>query len=417
MTIAIVAIGTELTRGELHNRNAGWLADQLARLGHEVTEMVTVDDDDDRIIETFSRLAEAHEAILCTGGLGPTTDDRTTACVARWVEKPLVRDEAQLAAIRELFEARGLIMSESNTKQADFPEGGTVLPNGFGTAPGFFVDAGRRHGSGTCRAFFMPGVPMEMEQMFRSGVLPALPSVARPVFTARLRTYGMPEAEVNDRLADLEEEYGVVLGYRASNSEIEVKVLVSAESEGALQKEKARAVRVADLIEERLGPVVYARGETSLPEVVGKLAQERGVTLGLAESCTGGLVSEMVTGVPGASAYYMGGVCSYANWVKENLLRVPAKLILTEGAVSEAVAIAMAQGARKALGADVTLALTGVAGPGGGTEEKPVGLVHWAVSNGRETVAKSRVFRGDRGQVQKRAAIAGLWSLREMLVS
>jgi len=413
MTAAILAIGTELTRGELHNRNAGWLADQMARLGHEVTEMVTVDDDDERIVATLSRLSSIHQVILCTGGLGPTSDDRTTACAASWVQRKLVRSEPHLERIREMFESRGLVMSDSNTKQADFPLGSGIMENTRGTAPGFFVDTE----DGACRAFFMPGVPHEMELMFQSGVVPALRSAERPVYTARLRTFGMPEAEVNDRLKGLEEEFGVTIGYRASNSEIEVKVLVEASSTGALEKEKARAVRVADLIEERLGRVVYARGETSLAEVVGKLAQERGVTLGLAESCTGGLVSQLITAVPGASGYYMGGVCSYADWVKENVLRVSPKLIASHGAVSEEVACAMAEGARKALGADVTLSLTGIAGPGGGSDEKPVGLVHWAVSDGRQTIAKHRVFRGSRSVVQKRAAVAALWSLRELLIS
>ncbi len=410
MTCALFTIGTELTRGELHNTNSGWLAAELSELGHEVTEMVTVDDDDPRIESTLKRLTRAHEFVITTGGLGPTTDDRTSACAAAAFGLSLVRDEQALESIRALFLKFGVEMSTSNEKQADFPAGATVLFNSIGTAPGFMVK------TPTSQAFFTPGVPSEMKAMFEHEIVPLLPPVKRAIATARLRCFGMPESQVNDRLQGIEQEHGVMIGYRASQSEIEVKVLTQSRDNEAREELQARAEKVADICVERLGDVVYGRGFTSLTAELGHLLREQGKTLGLAESCTGGLVSELVTSVSGSSAYFQGSIVSYSNKVKQSVLGVPLSLLEAEGAVSESVVRAMAEGARRTLGADVTLSLSGIAGPTGGTADKPVGLVHWAVSDEKGTHAFQRVFRGDRAQVQRRAALSGLWSVRKLLL-
>ncbi len=409
MSVALLSIGTELTRGELHNKNAGWLAERLTSLGYQVTEMVSVDDDDARIISTLSALSERHEAILSTGGLGPTTDDRTTACVARLLAVELVRDESALSHIRTLFEKFGRTMSPSNEKQADFPRGATVLSNDKGTAPGFMVEIG------PCRAFFMPGVPREMSDMFEREVVARLPKRQAPFVTVRLRTFGMPEAEVNDRLADIESKHGITIGYRASHSEIEVKILAAGRVGETAEQVEARATSVADEVADRLGTVVYGRGSPRLPEVVGRLLVEREATLSLGESCTGGLLSQFITQVPGASQYYRGGVVSYDNAIKVEVLGVAEALINEHGAVSEEVARAMAAGARTRLGSTYAIGITGVAGPGGGTLDKPVGLVHWAVSGPTKTTCMQRVFFGDRAQIQHRAAMNALFSLYRML--
>lgn len=409
MTCALFTIGTELTRGELHNTNSGWLAEQLSELGYEVTEMLTIDDDDDRIIDSLQRLSSKHDVVITTGGLGPTTDDRTSACAAKAFARPLVRNEQSLAEIRQLFESFGRVMSPSNEKQADFPQGAKVLPNRHGTAPGFCLELENS------RLFFTPGVPGEMKPMFEQEIVPLLPAVKRQVATARLRTFGLPESQVNDMLSGLEEEHDIILGYRASHSEIEVKVLAQAEPSETREALQKRAERIADLVQARLGEAVYARGKGSLPTEIGRLLLEKGATFGLAESCTGGLVSELITQVPGASRYFQGGIVSYSNAIKEKLLGVDAKLLKAHGAVSEEVVCAMAQGARAALGVDYSLSLSGIAGPGGGSEEKPVGLVHWAVAGPTGVSAYQRVFRGDRSQVQRRAALSGLWSLRQLI--
>lgn len=408
MTCAIVSIGTEITRGELVDTNSQWLAERLLELGHDVTEMATVDDDETRIGATLLRLTAQHPILVVTGGLGPTTDDLTTRSVAKVLNVPLVRDQTALQGIRERLAARGMELAESNAKQADFPQGAEVLPNERGTAPGFSVNLG------SARAFFMPGVPLEMKEMFNEQVTRRLPRAEGSRHAVYLRSFGLPEAEVNDRLAGIEAQFDVTLGYRATFPEIEVKVLAS----GSQSEDVASRCRAAaDAAIERLGrKVVYGEGHTTLAGAVGELLQRFGWSFGLAESCTGGLVSELVTNVPGSSAYYMGGVCCYANQVKTGVLGVGADTLGDFGAVSEAVARQMAEGARRVFGTDVALSITGIAGPTGGTDEKPVGTVHWAVATPRGTTVRHMVFPGTRRQVQVLAAHAGLASVRAVLL-
>jgi nicotinamide-nucleotide amidase len=411
MSFALLAIGTELTRGDLHNTNSGWLAERLTSLGHEVTHMLSVDDEDGRIVGALAHLASHHEVIVCTGGLGPTTDDRTSACVAQLLGAPLVRDAAALEAILASFKARGRDMAPSNGKQADFPAGAVVLPNRMGTAPGFSVQIG------SCTAYFLPGVPREMAVMFDEQVAPRLPPQTVPFTTLRLRSFGLPEAEVNDRLALVEGKHQVTLGYRASHAEIEVKVQAKAQAEETAAALEVRATRAADEVAELLGPFVYSRGRAQLPEVVGQLLLQQRASLGLAESCTGGLLSQWIASVPGASRYFKGGVVAYANSAKAQLLGVSETMLRKYGAVSEPVARAMAEGAQRAFGSDYSIALTGLAGPGGGTKEKPVGLVFWAVAGPQGTVCKRVEFFGDRPQIQSRSAMSALFTLYKLLTN
>ncbi len=407
MTAAVLCIGTELTRGELLNSNAQWLAESLTRIGLEVAALDCVDDDRARIEEALRRLAGAHRVLICTGGLGPTTDDITTECAARVASVALQRDAASLRVITERLARFGRQMAASNAKQADFPAGSSIIANPNGTAPGFRLTLG------AASAYFLPGVPSEMKAMFEQSIAPELASL---VGDARhqivLRTFGLPESEVNDRLAGVESGFGVSIGYRASLPEIEVKVLaVQPDQTAAL----AVARRAADEVRDRLGDYVYAEGFGSLPEsVVAKLTLT-GKTLALAESCTGGLAADLATRSKGASRSFVGGVVAYDNRVKVALLGVPVQLLAEHGAVSEAVARAMAEGARARLGADFGLAFTGIAGPDGGSAEKPVGLVHWAVASAEGTQAHHRVFLGDRQSIRRRAVFAGFDSLRRGL--
>ncbi len=408
MTLAVISTGTELMRGELVDTNSAWLAAELSERGYDVTEMATVGDDGARLVATLSRLSRSHEAVVMTGGLGPTTDDLTTAVVAELLQVPLVRDAASLAYIETLYASRGRTLSEFGKKQADFPEGATVLPNPRGTAPGFAA----RVGQALC--FFLPGVPAEMKEMFLQGVLPRLTPPREVVRVARLKTYGLTESEANDRLAGLESEHRVLLGYRASLPDIEVKVQARGHDAHEVDLRLSSAVRV---VRERLGEgIVYGEGNVTFAGAIGELLAARGLKLALAESCTGGLVSSLLTEEAGASRFFVGGVTAYDNAVKCGVLGVGADTLGDHGAVSEPVARQMAEGARRALGADVAVSITGIAGPTGGTEEKPVGLVHWAVATSRHTVTKSHVFRGTRGQIQRRAAYAALATLRQTLL-
>ena len=408
MTAAVLCIGTELTRGELLNSNATWLAESLTRIGLEVTAVDCVDDDRGRIEAYLRRLASEHSVVVCTGGLGPTTDDITTECAARVAGVGLVRDQASFEHIKERLRRYGRPdMAAANAKQADFPAGARILPNPNGTAPGFHVKLG------ACAAYFMPGVPSEMKAMFDAGIAPDVATlVSEQRHQIVLRCFGLPESEVNDRLAGVESAHGVIIGYRASLPEIEVKVLAQAATRDAAV---ALARHAADDARGRLGDHVYGEGFGSLPEHVGALLAERGLTLAIAESCTGGLAAELLTRAPGSSRYFLGGGVAYANAAKTTLLGVPAELIAQHGAVSAEVARAMAEGVRSRLGADLGLAFTGIAGPDGGTEQKPVGLVHWALASASGTQHRERVFVGGRLDVRRRATFAGFDLIRRSL--
>jgi len=409
MAATILCIGTELTRGEIVNTNASWIAEKLTELGFEICEIATVDDDPARIIAAIERLAGISNVIIGTGGLGPTSDDLTTYSVARFLGVPLVRHDPSIEAIRRRFEALGRTMSPSNGKQADFPEGADVLPNPIGTAPGFAVTAG------AARAFFLPGVPKEMKRMFEEQVVPQIAKLApRLTHQVRLKTFGLPESVVGERVAGIEDEFpGVMLGFRAHFPEIEVKVRARASSQ---PEARTLADRAAAEVRKRLGDVVYGEGDDSLAEVVGRLLRQRGYRLGVAESCTGGLVGHMLT-KQAASEYFVGGVIAYANSVKSGVLGVSEDMLRGHGAVSGEVAAAMAEGARRALDVDIAVSITGIAGPTGGTSEKPVGLVYWAVAHPGGTIVRERIFNGERGMIQKIAAYAALALVREVCLT
>lgn len=410
MTASVLSIGTELSRGELVNTNGPWLAAQLVSIGFEVFEHAIVDDDRARIIASLERLARTASVIVCTGGLGPTTDDMTTEAVATALGVALRRDEASLEAIRRRFEKLGRTMSDSNAKQADFPEGAEVLANPIGTAPGFSVRIGR------AIAFFMPGVPREMTRMFEEQVTPRIRSLApNDTHQVRLKTFGLPESVVGEKLAGIEAAHeGVIIGYRAHFPEIEVKILAKGASLSAAREacEKATAE-----VRSRLGDIIYGEADDTFASVVGRILRNRGVTLAIAESCTGGLVGAMLTREPGASDFLLLDAVTYANSAKERVLGVGGDLLRAHGAVSSECAAAMAEGARRASGADVALSLTGVAGPTGGSDDKPVGTVFMAVSGARGTDVKHRLFPGDRSQIQTFAAYAGLHLVRTYVQS
>ena len=343
------------------------------------------------------------------GRLGPTTDDLTTECVAELLGVPLERDAPSLEAIRTRMERFGRSMAPSNAKQADFPRGAQVLPNRYGTAPGFSVRIGR------ALAFFLPGVPREMQGLFNEYIAAAARALVNEhVHQVVLRCFGMTESAINDRLAGIAERHAVTIGYRAHYPEIEVKLLARAADAHAAE---AHARAAADEVRARLGSdVIYGEGKPALPEVVGALLSERKLKLGLAESCTGGLVSTWLTDQPGSSAYFEGAAIVYSNALKQSLLGVPSALLEQHGAVSPEVARSMAEQALTRLGVEVSLSLTGVAGPAGGTAEKPVGLVHFAVATASGVSSGRIQFPGSREQVRKIAAYAGLALVRRVLL-
>lgn len=405
---AVLSIGTELTRGEIQNTNAAWLADRLSAIGFEVSRLESVPDDSAAIAAALSRLSQENVLVVATGGLGPTTDDITSAAVATWLAVPRVRDPQVLAELEEGLRERGRPLTASNAQQADFPAGATILDNAHGTAPGFRVSRGR------CTLFFMPGVPHEMRPMFERHVEPAARALVRGgAHMVRLRCFGLPESVINDRLAGLEAEHRIQVAYRAHFPEVEVKLLAR---DVSVEAARGRAEAAAMAARSRLEPAVYAQGAADLPAVVAHLLRSKGLTLGLAESCTGGLVAALLTEHP-ASAFFMGGVVSYANSVKVGQLGVDPTVLAAEGAVSAAVARQMADGARRVFGADLSLALTGIAGPTGATPQKPVGLVYYALSAASGTqVREVNVSQRPRQRVQLYAAWCGLELIRQHLL-
>ena len=404
MSAAILTIGTELTRGELVDSNSAWLSDRLTAQGLEVLEHISIDDAPDRIAATLQRLSREHEWVFVTGGLGPTTDDLTAFAAARAMGVEMSRRARLVAHLETLYAKRGRTLTEASRKQADLPIGADVLDNPIGTAPGFSIVLSE------CRFFFMPGVPREMKAIFQD-VLSTLPSKGGRTQT-HLRTYGLPESELGERLQDIEALFpGVTLGYRASFPVVEVKVLADAPTDTEALELAARA---SSVVSERLGGFVFGGRQDTFASVTGAALQGAGLTVGLAESCTGGKIASLLTDVPGSSAFFLFGAVTYANSAKCDILGVDPALIAAHGAVSEEVALAMAQGAMKRAGSDLAISVTGIAGPGGGSEDKPVGSVWFGASRGESSQAICVRFHGDRSRVRRGAAFFALNAIRNM---
>jgi nicotinamide-nucleotide amidase len=410
MIAAIISIGTELTRGELVNTNAAWLGEELTQLGFDVTEHATVDDHVDRIVTLIRRFADTHQVVIVTGGLGPTSDDLTTVAAAEAARVELRRHEHVVEGIRQKFKAFGRVMPESNAKQADFPDGAEILSNPVGTAPGFAIKLGQ------AQLFFTPGVPREMKHIFDESIVPAIATLVEPrTHQVHLRTFGMTESGVAEALSGLEAEHeGLTLGYRAHFPEIEVKVHVRA---GSAAEAERLSHAIADKARAILGDAVFGDRAATFPEAVGKALRDRGKTLAVAESCTGGRVGEMLTRVPGASDYLLLDAVVYANSAKEAVLGVSPELLRAHGAVSSESAAAMAEGVLRVAGADIAVSITGVAGPGGGTADKPVGTVWFGLARqGEPTITKHRKLPWGRDRVQVLAAYIALELVRRAVL-
>ena len=410
MKAEILTIGDELLRGEIIDTNKSFLSEQLLGLDIETHYHTSVRDVPADMIDAFRRAAERSDIVLVSGGLGPTRDDLTSAVLAQAFGRAHRLDPAVLETIRAFFRSVGREMSENNAQQAWFPEGAEVLPNPIGTAPGFLLEQGR------ALFFCMPGVPRELERMLREQVLPRIAArrgggpVVRAVL---LRTFGMGESSLDDELKDIAASGDVTLGFRTAFPDNYLRPVARAPSAALAE---AKLAEVCAAIRRRLGALVYGEGEETMQAVVGRLLREQGRTLAVAESCTGGLVAGQISEVPGASAYFKGGIVAYANAAKTALLGIPEALLAEHGAVSDAVARAMAEGARARLGADLAVATTGISGPDGGTLDKPVGLVHVALAKAEGTSAAGFVFPLDRTRHRQLTARLALdWVRRALL--
>ena len=411
MKAEILTIGDELLRGEIVDSNKSYLSDRLLSLEIETDYHSSVRDDPPAMIDAFHRAASRVDVVLVSGGLGPTRDDLTSEVLAQAFRLERVQNEEALETIRAFFRSVGREMTENNAKQALFPEGADVLPNPIGTAPGFGLE------QGGAVFYVMPGVPRELHRMMDEQVLPRLARRAGAggqVVRARLlRTFGMGESTLDDELKDIASSGDVSLGFRTSFPDNYLRPVARASSEAEAE---AKLEQVCEAIRGRLGPLVYGEGDETLEAVAGRLLAEQGKTIAVAESCTGGLVAERITDVPGASAYFLGGVVAYANSAKQELLGVPESVLKEHGAVSDATVRAMAEGVRERFGADIGVATTGISGPEGGTDEKPVGLVHVALARASGTHAEHFVFPLDRTRHrQLTAQVAIDWVRRALL--
>ena len=381
MSAEILCIGTELLLGNITNGNARWLAEQLAALGLPHHRQTVVGDNRERLMAAVREAAGRCRVLITTGGLGPTPDDLTTATLAAAFDTPLVEHPEIWAEIQARLHARGRVCSPSNRQQAFLPAGAQVLPNPTGTAPGMIwtppAAAGIQPGF-TVLTF--PGVPSEMEAMWRATAAPWLRAagLAEGVFASRmLRFWGVSESALAEQMADLLEGENPTLAPYAGAGEVKLRLTARAGSDSEAQ---ALLAPLEAEIRSRTGTACFGVDDDSLASVVLELLRRRGESLAVAESCTGGGLGAVLAAVPGASDVFRGGVIAYANAVKQELLGVPAALLDSHGAVSDPVALAMAEGARRVTGASWAIAVTGIAGPGGGTAEKPVGLVHIAVA-------------------------------------
>ena len=410
----ILTIGDELLRGEIVDSNKSFLSERLLRLDIASLRHVTVGDDAADIEANLREAQRRADVVLVSGGLGPTRDDITTEVAAQAFGRALVRDEGVLAGIAEFFRAVGREMSDNNAKQADFPEGAEVLPNPVGTAPGFVLTE-----EGTL-LFFMPGVPRELYKMTDEQVLPRIEAIFRErgrprvVRAALIRTFGLGESTLDRELADLtREDEGVALGFRTQFPDNLVRVVASGASE---VEAKQKLEETTAEIRRRLGAVVLGESERRLEEIVGELLLERGMRVAVAESCTGGLIASRLTDIPGASDYLTEAIVAYSNEAKVRDLDVCAGDLERDGAVSEVVVRQMAEGVRRRTGADIGLATTGIAGPGGGSEEKPVGTVYVGLADADGTEARRyQLFRERARNKELTAQLALDWIRRRLL--
>ena len=410
MNAHILSIGNELTLGQTVDTNAAWLAQQFAAVGILCSRHIGVADDRAVIAREISAAAKETDLLLISGGLGPTPDDLTREALADAMGVELLLRPECLVQIEAYFKSRGRSMHEHNRRQAMCPQGADPIENTRGTAPGIHARIGRAD------VFVMPGVPAEMKTMFERSVLPRLPRSGEIIVQRTVKTFGMSESEIGERIADLmARDRNPTVG--TSAAELVIAIRINAQGRGG--EDAARLADVdAQTIRERLGVAVFGEEDDNLQHAVGRILIERKHTISTAESCTGGLIAQRLTDVSGSSAYLIQGFVTYSNASKQRLLEIPQEWIDRHGAVSEQVAEAMAANCRRLSGTDYALSATGIAGPTGSSPEKPVGLVYIALATARGTTVKELRLGESlaRGEVRDRAAKAALNLLRLELI-
>lgn len=412
MKISILTVGDEILIGQIVDTNSAWMGQQLNLAGARVVTIISVGDTMDAIHTGLREALDQGDVVLMTGGLGPTKDDITKKALAEYMGVDMVFHQPTFERIQKMFEVWGRPMNEAHRLQCFMPANAQILPNKMGTAPGMWMEyEGKVIAS-------MPGVPYEMQYLMEHEVLPKMKQQfpGKPIAHRTILTVGEGESHISERLEDFEEGLpeGFKLAYLPQIAQVRLRITGSGMDEAALHQildEKAA------IIKERFADIIYGYDTETLESAVGKMLRERGLKLATAESCTGGYMAHRITSVAGSSEYFVGSVIAYANEVKMQVLGVKAATLDTHGAVSEQTVIEMAEGAVKVLPADIAISISGIAGPGGGSDTKPVGLAWIAVSNGQVTKTFSIRAGKDRDKNIQYFTVHALNQLRLFLKS
>ncbi|HDQ26273.1 MAG TPA: competence/damage-inducible protein A [bacterium] len=411
MKAEVITAGTELLLGQKLDTNSYYLSGKLAEAGVDLYFRTTVGDNTGRLKAALSVAAQRADVIIITGGLGPTVDDITRQAVAEFAGKKLVLDAESEKKIRGYFSKRNAVMPESNISQAFAPEGAIIIPNECGTAPGFILELG------TVIIAAMPGVPMEMRPMMESAVIPFITEKAggkrEAIAHKVIKIAGMGESVVDEKIRDIfESSKNPTIGILAHLSEVEVRITAKA---GSVEEALKMTEPLKNEIYRRLGPNIYGEDADTLESKIGGFLKEKGLTVSTAESCTAGMIGARLTETEGSSSYYTGGINAYSNEVKTGVLGVDSKIMEKYGAVSAECAAAMAEKCAVLFKTDYAVAVTGIAGPGGGSTDKPVGLVYIGIRAGDKTETHRFLFSGARNAIRQRAAAAALFLIVKVL--
>jgi len=407
----VITIGDEILYGQTLDTNTQWMGKRLNEIGVKIIRKVALGDQKEEIVKGLNEASRRADIILITGGLGPTKDDITKKTLAEYFDTPLIMSEEILQHITELFTKRNLPMNALNEAQALLPRDCTVIPNSQGTAPGMWFEHDEKV------YVSMPGVPYEMETMMSESIIPRLREVfALPViFHQMIQTVGIGESWLAEQIEGWEDQLPphIRLAYLPSFGRVKLRLTAVGENRLQLEEDVAAQVRQLEPIIEKY---IYGYGDKTLEEAVGELLNETGKTLAVAESCTGGFLAHSITSVPGSSRYFQGGIVAYSNALKTSLLGVSEETLESHGAVSEETIRAMAEGVRERLKTDFGVSTSGIAGPGGGTPEKPVGTVWIAVAGPEETVAKKILLSNNRLVNIRRSTVVALNMLRKLIL-
>lgn len=410
MTVEIICVGTEILLGNIVNTNAAFLAEECAKLGLTCYYQSVVGDNEERLLGLLDLAAKRSDIILLSGGLGPTEDDMTKETVAKYVGKKLVMDEASKNHIEQYFAERKIMLTENNWKQAMIPEGATAIENPNGTAPGIYVETEKN------KYFLLPGPPNELLPMFTDKVAPMLQSLSPDVICSQtVKIYGVGESKAETMIKDMiDEQTNPTIATYAKTGEVHIRVTAKA----ADTKEATKLIKpVVKELKHRFGNAIYTTDEAvSLEKTVVDLLIANQMTISCAESCTGGKLSARLISVPGVSEVYKAGFVTYSNKSKRKLLGVKKGTLQKYGAVSSNVAYEMAKGLLDETGTDVAVSITGLAGPDGGTDEKPVGLVYMACNVKGTITVRECFFKGNREKIRENSSAAALQLIRECVL-